>query len=91
MVAFARGGATETVRHGQTGVLFDAQEVDALADALAEAWDAPFDPAACRANALRFDAAVFRARIAELTGAPGEGGPARGGSAHAARKIAAFA
>ena len=69
VVAYGRGGATETVRDGETGILFGEQNVAALADALAGAWDARFDPAACRANALRFDAAVFRARMAELTGA----------------------
>lgn len=83
VVAFARGGATETVRQGETGVLFDAQEVEPLAAALADAWDTPFDPAACRANALRFDAAVFRARMAELC-APHDAVPARGPLAHVA-------
>ncbi len=89
VVAFARGGATETVCHGETGILFDAQNVDALADALAEAWDAPLDPAACRANALRFDAAVFRARISELCAAPGDGRLARGAVARAPYNVAA--
>lgn len=73
VVAYGRGGATETVIDGHTGFLFGVQSVDAVADALADAWDTFTDPAACRANALRFDAAVFRERMRELTGASGEG------------------
>ena len=70
VVAYGRGGALETIVGGATGVFFHEQSVDALAAAIDQAWSAGFDPAACRANALRFDAAVFRERIARAVAAP---------------------
>ena len=66
VVAYGRGGALETIVDGVTGVFFDEPTVDALAEAIERAWSTPFDPAACRANAERFDAAVFRDRIARI-------------------------
>jgi glycosyltransferase involved in cell wall biosynthesis len=63
VIAYGRGGATETVVHKVTGVLFDEQEVDALADALVGFRSADYDPAACRRNAERFDRTIFRERI----------------------------
>jgi glycosyltransferase involved in cell wall biosynthesis len=66
VVAFGRGGATETVVDGETGVLFDEQSVDALIEAVERLAAIGIDPAACRTNAMQFDAAVFRERIAEI-------------------------
>jgi glycosyltransferase involved in cell wall biosynthesis len=66
VVAFGRGGAAETVLDGETGVLFDEQSVDAVAAAIAEVRATGFDPDECRRNALRFDAAVFRERMAAI-------------------------
>jgi glycosyltransferase involved in cell wall biosynthesis len=64
VIAFGRGGATETVVHGATGVLFEEQTVDALIAAI-EAFDAmDFDPALCRRNAERFDRSEFCLRLA---------------------------
>lgn len=66
VVAFGAGGATETIVDGETGVLFLEQSVEALVEAI-EGLDAlRVDPAACRENALRFDAAIFRTRMAEV-------------------------
>jgi len=64
VVAYGRGGAVETVVHGKTGLLFDEQTVESLADAILtlERWS--IDPKACRRNAERFDASVFRERVA---------------------------
>lgn len=69
VVAFGRGGATETVRPGETGWLVDRQTPAAFADAMAEVAGAAFDPDRARAHAEgygveRFEAA-FRARVAE--------------------------
>lgn len=60
VIAYGQGGALETVEHGITGILFDEQSVDSLTAAMEEAEATRFDPAACRANAERFDAAEFR-------------------------------
>jgi glycosyltransferase involved in cell wall biosynthesis len=54
VVALARGGALETVVDGDTGVLFDAPDVDALSAALDRAARTRFDPARLRASAQRF-------------------------------------
>ena len=54
VIAFARGGATETVRHGETGFLVDEATPEAFALALRRAVDNPLDPDAVRQNALRF-------------------------------------
>jgi glycosyltransferase involved in cell wall biosynthesis len=68
VIAFERGGVTDIIDAdgaAPTGVLFDRQEVDAVADALAR-----FDQVrhritaeSCRANALRFARSRFRAEI----------------------------
>ena len=63
VIAFGAGGAAETVVEGVTGVQFREQTVDALVNAIERADTLSFDPARCRANALRFDARVFRERI----------------------------
>jgi glycosyltransferase involved in cell wall biosynthesis len=34
VIAFGRGGVLETVRHGENGILFDAQNADALMQAM---------------------------------------------------------
>jgi glycosyltransferase involved in cell wall biosynthesis len=63
VVAFAAGGATETVVDGVTGVLFEEQTVDSLAEAMLALERGHFSPATCRRNAERFDAREFRQRL----------------------------
>lgn len=65
VVAFGQGGAMETVVHEHTGILFDEQTVDDLADAMRTLEARSFDPLTCRRNAERFDAEVFRRRMRE--------------------------
>jgi glycosyltransferase involved in cell wall biosynthesis len=65
VIAYGRGGALDTVVDGVTGTLFGAQTVDALAEAMLEHERGTWDPAACRRNAERFDAAEFRRRLHE--------------------------
>jgi glycosyltransferase involved in cell wall biosynthesis len=69
VVAFARGGAEETVRHGVTGVLFAEQSERALTAAVTDCADRRWDRAAIRAHAEQFGVAPFvqglAARIAE--------------------------
>jgi glycosyltransferase involved in cell wall biosynthesis len=78
VIAFGRGGATETVRVGTepTGVLFERQDVDATADAIERfERDADrFDPRAARKNAMlfrkeRFEEELF-AYLDRVTGTP---------------------
>jgi glycosyltransferase involved in cell wall biosynthesis len=63
VIAYGRGGAMETVVHGATGVLFEEQTVDAVAEAMLELDRAHCDPTLCRRNAERFDRREFRRRI----------------------------
>ena len=63
VVAFGRGGARETVRsEGEdhpTGVFFDEQTPESLAEAVRRFDRARFDPADCRANAEKFEPRAF--------------------------------
>jgi glycosyltransferase involved in cell wall biosynthesis len=67
VIAFAKGGALETVVDGSTGLLFKDQSADGLADAIErfEAAAGTFCPNALQAHARSFDTSVFRARLAE--------------------------
>jgi glycosyltransferase involved in cell wall biosynthesis len=63
VVAFGRGGATETVVDQVTGVLFHEQSVDALVDAIERLDRLSVPQTVCRENAMRFDVSVFRQRM----------------------------
>ena len=65
VIAFARGGALETVVEGKTGMFFHEQTVESLSAALArfEADSRMFDPAIMRAHAMSFEPARFRAEL----------------------------
>jgi glycosyltransferase involved in cell wall biosynthesis len=65
VVALGRGGATETVVDGTTGVL-TGDGVEACAAGLRRVLDQPPAPEACRANAERFSTERF---VQELTDA----------------------
>lgn len=62
VLAFRGGGALDTVVDGETGLFFDQQNRDSLADALMrfEAAAGRFTIEACRSNAMRFGPARFR-------------------------------
>jgi glycosyltransferase involved in cell wall biosynthesis len=65
VIAYAGGGARETIVDGETGLFFDEQSVDALIEAVerCERWLGHFSPAAALANARRFAPEVFDAGI----------------------------
>jgi glycosyltransferase involved in cell wall biosynthesis len=60
VVAFARGGASEIVSDGATGILFQEQTVGSLGEAIARCERTRFNSAAIRASSRRFDRAGFR-------------------------------
>lgn len=64
VVALARGGASETVVDGVTGVLVTGLGADAFADGLARARRLRFDPTVIRRHAERFSRQRFTAEIA---------------------------
>ena len=68
VVAFARGGALETVLQTpalNTGVLFREQTVEALVAAVRSCKDRTFDPEALRRFALGFDREIYKSRMKE--------------------------
>jgi len=72
VIAYGVGGARETVRDGVTGVLFDAQTPEAVADAIRRFESLTLDPAAPRENARGFGRARFRAEMAAVIAAAAE-------------------
>jgi glycosyltransferase involved in cell wall biosynthesis len=70
VIAFARGGATETVIHGQTGILFHEQTADALTSAVEtmESSVSSFDPETLRAWAERFAKSHFIEKLQKFVG-----------------------
>jgi glycosyltransferase involved in cell wall biosynthesis len=63
VIAFAGGGALDTVTPGETGELFPAQTVASLLSILQTFDPNAYQPDACRAQAERFSAATFRERL----------------------------
>lgn len=65
VVAFAGGGALDTVQDGRNGVLFTEQTVESLAAALERLDGLEFDRAAIAATAAPFDTQVFLNQIVD--------------------------
>ena len=63
VIAFNRGGATETVVEGLTGVFFEEQTVEALLDACDRLERTSWDSRALVARARLFDSAEFSTRL----------------------------
>jgi glycosyltransferase involved in cell wall biosynthesis len=63
VIAYARGGAVETVRAGVTGIFFEEQSAAAIKRAIEEAEHIRFDPAIIRAQAEKFSTARFKTEI----------------------------
>lgn len=66
VIAFAGGGARDTVIDGVTGVLFHEPTVDSLVAAVERFETLRFDPQVIRRHAERFDTSVFRQRLTEF-------------------------
>jgi len=66
VVAYAGGGALDTVLDGQTGILFERQDVDSLMDAVRRAEAVAWDRVELRAHARKFDRQVFRDQLLEF-------------------------
>lgn len=63
VIAYARGGARDTVIEGETGTFFAEQTAASLGDALDRFGTMRFDHAAIRAHAAEFSSQRFRAAI----------------------------
>jgi glycosyltransferase involved in cell wall biosynthesis len=71
VIGYAAGGALDTQRNGETGILFREQTVAALCAAVEKAETMQFDPLFIRNHARSFDTSVFRHKIAALVGGEG--------------------
>lgn len=65
VIAYAAGGALETVTAGVNGVFFEDQEWESLADAVIRFKPEAFKPEAVRSHAEQFDVAHFKRRFGE--------------------------
>jgi len=63
VIAFAGGGALDTVEPGVSGELFDEQTPESLRAVLAQFDAGAYDPVACRAQAERFSVENFRDQL----------------------------
>lgn len=66
VIAYRRGGATETVVDGVTGVFFDEQSWEELADTVLHFNVSAFNPEKIRAHAEQFSTANFRSSMREF-------------------------
>lgn len=66
VIAYAGGGALETVIPGETGALFAEQSVAAIIDAVASFDTTAVSPAVIRRHAEQFDTAVFKQQLREF-------------------------
>lgn len=63
VIAYGKGGATETVVDGKTGILFHRQNVQSLSEAIGKLQSRPMKPSDCEAQAAKFDVSVFKKSI----------------------------
>jgi glycosyltransferase involved in cell wall biosynthesis len=66
VVCCGRGGATESITDGKTGVYFWPQQSDALAAAVESAGQIEWNPAHLRAHSLQFSRQGFHERIRDF-------------------------
>ncbi len=60
VIAFAKGGALETVIKDETGIFFEDQTVESLVAAIKKLEHLKFDPQKCRENAANFSKEIFK-------------------------------
>jgi glycosyltransferase involved in cell wall biosynthesis len=65
VVALGRGGAVETVEHGQSGLFFDDTTVDSVIAAITECRESSWDRQAMHRSAQRFNAMRFREEVSD--------------------------
>ncbi|WP_194273763.1 MULTISPECIES: glycosyltransferase [Rhizobium] len=68
VIAYGRGGATETVVAGKTGVFFNSQTVDSLIEAIERFRRSDFNPGDAVARAAEFRTDVFMEKFGAFVG-----------------------
>lgn len=77
VIAFAGGGALETVIPSETGFLFQEQTVDSLVEAVSRSKTVNWSVQRIRANALNFSKDIFLEKMRALIGAAYQERPSR--------------
>lgn len=66
VIAYNRGGATETVMEGVNGTFFNTQDWETLADTILRFDEKKFTPELIRESVQRFSVELFRSQIAQV-------------------------
>jgi len=68
VIAFAKGGALDTVLHEKTGLLFDEQTTESLSQAILklESNAYQFDSSTLKAHALKFEKSIFKEKFKKV-------------------------
>lgn len=64
VIAYAGGGALDSVVEGKTGTFFHEQSVSSLVNAVQQFDESAYDPAVVRAHAAQFDTELFKSQLA---------------------------
>jgi len=68
VIAFGKGGALDIVQDGESGILFNQQTTDSVAEAIKKAETINFLPGTLRRKARRFDKSLFITKITNVVG-----------------------
>jgi len=66
IIAYIKGGTVDIVQDGESGILFDKQSVDSVADAIKRAEKTTFLPGTLRRKAKRFDKSLFISKMRKI-------------------------
>ncbi len=66
VIAYRKGGATETVIEGETGIFFDRQDAESLSETVLSFDSAKFNPQKIRAHAEKFGVERFKKEMREF-------------------------
>jgi glycosyltransferase involved in cell wall biosynthesis len=69
VIAYAKGGALETIVDGETGIFFEEQTAEALLAAIRTSQTMTFSPQLIRKHAEKFDRSVFEENLFQLVNA----------------------
>lgn len=66
VIAYGKGGALDIVQDGESGVLFDSQNVESVIEAINRAGTINFLPGTLRRKAKRFDRSLFITKVRKV-------------------------
>lgn len=66
VIAYSKGGALDIVQDGESGVFFNQQTTESLADALRKAENTQFLPGTLRRKSRRFEKSLFISKIRKI-------------------------